>query len=45
MATHLAREMGQYASRTQFVEVLLNGNYHGVYVLMENIKRDKNRVD
>lgn len=41
----LAREMGYYASRTQFCEVLINGEYLGVYVFMEKIKRDKNRVD
>jgi len=45
LAMHLAREMGQYASRTRFVEVLVNGDYQGVYVMMERIKRDKNRVD
>ena len=45
LTMHLAREMGQYASRTRFVELSLNGNYHGVYVLMEKIKRDKERVD
>ncbi|MBK8847382.1 MAG: CotH kinase family protein [Bacteroidetes bacterium] len=42
---HLANQMGHYASRTRFVELMLNGSYKGVYVLMERIKRDKNRVD
>lgn len=41
----LARDMGQYASRTQFVEVNLNGQYNGVYVFMEKLKRDKGRID
>jgi hypothetical protein len=41
----LSRDMGMYAPRTQFVEVIINGNYKGVYVFMEKIKRDKNRVD
>ncbi|MCB2220484.1 MAG: CotH kinase family protein [Bacteroidetes bacterium] len=41
----LAREMGWYASRTVLCEVLLNGDYRGIYVLMEKIKRDNNRVD
>jgi len=41
----LAREMGQYASRTQYIELVLNGSYEGLYVLMEKIKRDKDRVD
>ncbi len=41
----LARRLGGYASRTRFVEVVINGGYVGLYVLMEKIKRDKNRVD
>lgn len=41
----LANEMGHYASRTKFVELLINGEYLGIYVLMERIKRDKNRID
>ena len=42
---HLANRLGRYASRTRFAEVVINGEYQGVYVLMERIKRDKNRVD
>lgn len=45
LAMHLANEMGHYSSRTRFVEVVINRNYRGIYVLMEKIKRDKNRVD
>ncbi|GAB5409499.1 MAG: CotH kinase family protein [Balneolaceae bacterium] len=41
----LAREMGWYASRTVYCEVILNGEYQGIYLLMEKIKRDANRVD
>ncbi len=41
----LANEMGWYASRTKFCELVLNGAYKGIYVFMEKIKRDKNRVD
>lgn len=40
----IANDMGRYASRTRFCEVLLNGSYQGVYVMMEKVKRDKNRV-
>lgn len=36
--------MGQYAPRTQFVEVILNSDYFGVYMLTEKIKVDRNRV-
>jgi hypothetical protein len=40
----LSNAMGRYASRTRFCEMVLNGEYQGVYVLMEKIKQDKNRV-
>jgi subtilisin-like proprotein convertase family protein len=42
---HLASEMGWYAARHQHVELIINGEYQGVYILMEKIKRDNNRVD
>jgi subtilisin-like proprotein convertase family protein len=41
----LARGMGHWASNTRFVELVIDGQYQGVYVLMEKIKRDKDRVD
>ena len=41
----LSRDMGRYASRTKFVEVNINDNYNGVYVFMEKLKRDNNRID
>ena len=41
----LSRDMGHYAARTHFCEVVLNGQHQGVYVLMEKIKRDNGRVD
>ncbi|MBL7857452.1 MAG: CotH kinase family protein [Cyclobacteriaceae bacterium] len=41
----LGNELGHYAPRTRFVELILNGDYQGVYVLIERIKIDKNRVD
>ncbi len=41
----LARCMGHYASRTRYCELFLNGRYRGLYVLMEKIKRDSNRVN
>lgn len=41
----LSREMGNYAPRTRLVELVLNGKYEGVYVLIEKIKVDNNRVD
>ena len=44
-AYDLARKMGWYASRTRYVEVVLNDEYQGIYVVMEKIKRDANRVN
>ena len=40
----LFQKMGRYAPRTRFCEVVLDGEYLGVYTLQEKIKRDKNRV-
>ena len=37
--------LGHWSPRCRYVELFLNGNYEGVYVLMEKIKRNKNRVD
>ncbi len=45
LSYHLSREMGWYAPRSQHVELVVNGEYVGVYVLMEKIKRDNDRVD
>jgi len=45
LAYSLASDLGRYASRTKFCELVLNGSYHGVYALMEKIKRDKKRVN
>ncbi len=41
----LSRDIDRYAARTRFVELEVNGDYRGVYVLMEKIKRDPVRVD
>mmetsp|Transcript_11705 Transcript_11705/g.21946 ORF Transcript_11705/g.21946 Transcript_11705/m.21946 type:complete len:720 (+) Transcript_11705:205-2364(+) len=60
LAYNISRSMGNYASRTKFVEVFLQdecavrrgsenvlsmGDYHGVYLLEEKIKRSDKRVD
>ncbi|MNK00324.1 CotH protein [compost metagenome] len=42
---HLFDRMGNYATRTRLVDVVLNGEYQGIYLLGEKIKRDNNRVD
>jgi subtilisin-like proprotein convertase family protein len=44
LAYRLSGELGHYAPRTRFVELVIDGNYRGVYLLTEKIKRDKNRV-
>lgn len=41
----LSLKMGQYASRGRYCEVILNGNYQGLYVLQEKLKADDNRID
>ena len=41
----MAREMGQYAANLKYCEVVLNGDYIGLYALSEKIKRDGDRVD
>jgi subtilisin-like proprotein convertase family protein len=45
LAYNFARKMGNYSSRTRHCELVINGTYMGVYILMEKIKRDANRVD
>lgn len=37
--------LGHWSPRCRYVELFLNNQYQGVYVLMEKIKRNKNRVD
>ena len=37
--------IGEYASRTVYCEVLLNGSYNGLYVLEEKIKQGSDRVN
>ena len=39
-----ARSIGRYAARTRFVELRLDGRYHGVYVLMERLELGDDRV-
>lgn len=41
----MGHKMGEYCTRTIYCELVLNNDYKGVYVLMEKIKKDENRVD
>lgn len=45
LAYKLGRDLGRYAPRTRYCELVLDGQYQGIYVLIEKIKRDNNRVD
>jgi hypothetical protein len=45
LAYRLFQQTGHYASRTRFAEVIVNGEYEGIYVFGEKIKRDNGRVD
>lgn len=45
LAYNLALAMGKYAPRTKMCEVYIDDVYQGLYILVEKIKRDKNRVD
>lgn len=42
---NLSRKIGMYAPRTVYCEVVINGDYKGLYILQEKIKVDDNRVD
>ncbi len=45
LAYKIAGELMEYAPRTRLCEVLLDGEYQGVYVLTEKIKIDDGRVN
>lgn len=45
LSYNLSRMIGEYASRTIFCEVVINGSYNGLYVLLEKIKSGTDRVD
>ena len=45
LAFKLGRDLGRYASRVVPVELVLNDQYWGQYMVMEKIKVDSNRVD
>lgn len=45
LSHNLSRQIGQYAIRTAYCEVVVNGDYRGLYFLGEKIKPDKNRVN
>ena len=45
LSYELSERFGQYAPRRVYCEVMINGDYKGLYVFMEKIKVDKDRVN
>ena len=45
LSYNLSRQLGNYAPRTVFCEVIINGAYQGLYLLQEKIKADSKRVN
>ena len=45
LAYHMGESTNRYTPRTQLCELLINGDYRGVYMFTEKLKRDRNRVD
>jgi hypothetical protein len=45
LSYNMSAEMGNYAPRTVYCEVVINGEYAGLYLLQEKIKADSNRVN
>ena len=45
LSYYLAGKLGHYAPRTKYCEVIVNGDYRGLYFLTEKIKVDQNRVN
>jgi len=39
------RKMGYWSTHTRFVELIMNGTYQGVYLLMERVEASKARLD
>ena len=44
LSFNMFREMGHYSVRFRLVDVMINGEYEGIYLFCEKIKRDKNRI-
>jgi hypothetical protein len=42
---NLSRQIGEYASRTAYCELVINRQFMGLYLLQEKIKADNNRVN
>lgn len=42
---YIGRQLRNYATRTRFCELMINGDYRGVYLFLEKIKKDEKRVN
>lgn len=45
LAYHIGSFTGRWSPRTRFCELIINDDYRGIYVLIEKVKQDKNRVN
>ena len=45
LSYNLSRQIGNYATRTAYCEVVINGEYKGLYILQEKIKAGSDRVN
>jgi hypothetical protein len=45
LAFHLGNLTDRWAPRTRYCELFINDEYVGIYILMEKIKRDDDRID
>jgi spore coat protein CotH len=45
LSYNLYRQIGQYATRTTYCELVINGDYKGLYILQEKIKSSSGRVN
>jgi spore coat protein CotH len=45
LSYNLSRQLGNYATRTAYCELVINGDYKGLYILQEKIKSSTGRVN
>ncbi len=45
MTFYMGSKLDPYCTRLAYCEVIVNNDYKGVYILMEKIKKDENRVN
>lgn len=45
LSYNLSRQLGNYATRTAYCELVINGDYKGLYILQEKVKASVSRVN